>query len=160
MASDAMAVIIVTPADGPSLGMAPAGMWTWISLPASSAGWMPTSAPCERVHERAIRADSRMTSPSWPVRTRRSPGPSACVALASTNRTSPPAPVTARPVATPGVAVRSAASWWNFGRPRASCRSSGPMVMWPSAPSATRRAALRSTLPISRSSPRTPASRV
>ena len=36
------------------------------------------------------------------------------------NRTSPPAPVTARPVATPGIAVRSAASWKKRCRPRAS----------------------------------------
>ena len=33
-------------------------------------------------------------------------------AVASTNSTSPPAPVTARPVATPGTPVRSAASGW------------------------------------------------
>ena len=36
------------------------------------------------------------------------------------NRTSPPAPVTERPVATPGTAVRSAASWKNRWRPSAS----------------------------------------
>ena len=36
------------------------------------------------------------------------------MAEASTNRTSPPVPVTARPVATPGTAVRSAASVKNF----------------------------------------------
>ena len=48
-----------------------------------------------------------MTSPSWPVRVRPgSPG----MALASTNKMSPPAPVTAKPAATPGVAVRSPSS--------------------------------------------------
>ena len=42
------------------------------------------------------------------------------MAVASTNSTSPPAPVTANPVATPGVAVRAADSWKNFWRPSAS----------------------------------------
>src|SRR5436309_1465858 len=42
------------------------------------------------------------------------------MAVASTNNTSPPAPVTARPVATPGTAVLIADSWkWRW-RPRAS----------------------------------------
>ena len=60
-------------------------------------------------------ADSFITSPSWPVRV--SPG-SPGHAVASMNSTSPPAPVTARPVATPGTAVRSADSGVNCGRPR------------------------------------------
>ena len=64
-----------------------------------------------------MRADSFMTSPSWPVST--SP-PLPGIDAASTNRTSPPAPVTASPVATPGTAVRTAASWKTFGRPSAS----------------------------------------
>ena len=42
------------------------------------------------------------------------------MAVASTKSTSPPAPVTASPVATPGVAVRAADSWKNFWRPSAS----------------------------------------
>src|SRR5918911_581431 len=42
------------------------------------------------------------------------------MAVASINRTSPPVPVTDRPVATPGTAVRSAASWNTFCRPSAS----------------------------------------
>ena len=32
VSSDASAVNIVTPADGPSFGIAPAGMWTWRSV--------------------------------------------------------------------------------------------------------------------------------
>jgi len=47
--------------------------------------------------------------------------------VASTNSTSPPAPVTARPVATPGVAVRAADSWKNFWRPSASRTASTSM---------------------------------
>ena len=64
-------------------------------------------------------ADSFMTSPSWPVRV--SFG-SPAIDVASMNRTSPPAPVTASPVATPGTAVRSADSGRNRGRPRKSRR--------------------------------------
>ena len=77
-------------------------------------------------------------------------------------RTSPPVPVTARPVATPGTAVRIAASWKNFWRPRASrTRSSvdrhGRLH---AVPDAICVAVLRSTVPSSRSRLRTPASRV
>jgi hypothetical protein len=74
---------------------------------------------------------------------------------------SPPAPVTARPVETPGIAVRSTDSWKNFCRPSASRSSSVPRTTVPSAsPAAIRVAAERISLPISRSSRRTPASRV
>ena len=56
-----------------------------------------------------------MTSPSWPVTCR--PG-SPSIEVASTKSTSPPAPVTARPVATPGTDTRSArSSAWNRWRP-------------------------------------------
>src|ERR1700750_368407 len=56
-----------------------------------------------------------MTSPSCPVSVM--PGSPSMVAT-STNSTSPPAPVTARPVATPGTAVRSAVSGVKRARPR------------------------------------------
>ena len=52
-------------------------------------------------------ADSRMTSPIWPV-TVSLPLPG--IAVASTKSTSPPTGVTARPVATPGSDVRLRAS--------------------------------------------------
>ena len=81
--------------------------------------------------------------------------------VASTKSTSPPTPVTARPVATPGTAVRSAASRKNRCRPRASRTTSISTATGASAVSdAIRVAVLRSTLPSSRSSWRTPASRV
>src|SRR3954467_3624333 len=64
-----------------------------------------------------MRADSFMTSPSWPVSSR---PPVPFIFVASTNSTSPPTPVTARPVATPGTAVRIAASWKKRWRPRPS----------------------------------------
>jgi hypothetical protein len=79
--------------------------------------------------------------------------------VASMNRTSPPMPVTARPVATPGTAVRSAASKKNFWRPRYS-RTSSTTIGVCAEPAAIFVATLRSALPISRSRLRTPASRV
>ncbi len=103
--SDASAVAIVIPALGPSFGIAPAGTWTWKAR-SNAYSSTPSSAAFGRRAESAICADSFITSPSWPVRTSLSP----FADVASTKRTSPPVPVTARPVATPGTAVRSAAS--------------------------------------------------
>ncbi len=105
--SDVSAVTSVTPALGPSFGTAPAGTWRWNSRPMNAASSMPNSPAWLRTYVSAMRADSFITSPSWPVIV--SPGlPD--IDAASTNRTSPPVPVTASPVATPGVAVRAAAS--------------------------------------------------
>ena len=57
-------------------------------------------------------------------------------------RTSPPVPVTARPVETPGIAVRSTDSWKKRWRPRASCTASASMTIGASAsPEAIRVAA-------------------
>ena len=82
--------------------------------------------------------------------------------VASTNSTSPPTPVTARPVATPGTAVRSAASWKNFCLPErlAHDRLVDRDRRLDLIRDAIRVAVLRSTVPISRSRLRTPASRV
>jgi len=75
-----------------------------------------------------MRADSFITSPSCPVSTRPLPlEPPDFITVASMNSTSPPAPVTASPVATPGVAVRAADSWKNFWRPSASRTASRPI---------------------------------
>ena len=54
---------------------------------------------CARNHDSAIRADSFITSPSWPVSVSWLPP---AMRDASTNRTSPPTGVHARPIATPG----------------------------------------------------------
>ncbi len=75
-------------------------------------------------------------------------------------RMSPPTEVQARPVATPGTAVRSATSFSKRRGPRMACRSSGLISSFPEKPSAIFIAAERSTEPISRSRLRTPASRV
>ncbi len=47
VAIDTSAVTIVTPADGPSLGTAPAGTCTWMCR-SRAAGSTPSSAACER----------------------------------------------------------------------------------------------------------------
>ena len=76
---DAIAVAIVTPADGPSFGTAPAGTWMWTSCFANQSVARPSSSVCERTQESAACADSCITSPSCPVivsfpcRGRRSP---------------------------------------------------------------------------------------
>ena len=117
------AVVIVTPAEGPSLGMAPAGKWTCSRLPVGKA--TPSRSACEDTSERTIVADSFITSPSWPVRTA-SPSPS--MRAVSTNNTSPPAPVTASPVAMPGRSIRSRVSSRGIGLPSTSSRSSTSIV--------------------------------
>ena len=48
VASEASAVTIVTPADGPSLGMAPAGTCTWTVLPSKTPGSMPSASALDR----------------------------------------------------------------------------------------------------------------
>ncbi len=93
-----MAVAIVMPADGPSFGMAPAGTWMCRVFFSKVSRGMPSSEACARVHDRPARADSRMTSPSWPVRMKSS-RPSMRVTSMAT--TSPPTSVTTRPVAAP-----------------------------------------------------------
>src|SRR5215207_6998767 len=73
----------------------------------------------------------------------------------------PPALVTERPVATPGMAVRSAASWKNRCLPSASrTAATSTWIGGVTSPDAIRVAILRSALPSSRSRLRTPASRV
>ena len=75
---------------------------SWVANQSSgSSGASRATLP--RTHESAACADSRITSPSWPViMSLPSPG----TAVASTNSTSPPTGVQASPVATPGSLVR------------------------------------------------------
>ena len=104
------AVAIVTPADGPSFGIAPAGTWMCTSIdPSLSAGMLRVSA-WVAAYVSAARALSFITSPSWPVRmSDRLPHPLTCTLAssgwagvadpnmrriaASTNMMSPPAGV-------------------------------------------------------------------
>ena len=93
-----IAVAIVIPADGPSFGMPPAGTWMCRVFCSNTSRWIPSSAAWARVHDRPARADSRMTSPSWPVRMKSS-RPS--IRVTSMATTSPPTSVTTRPIADP-----------------------------------------------------------
>ena len=63
-AADTIAVAIVTPADGPSLGIAPAGTWMCRSCLLRKSGGMPSVLACWRMWLSAARADSCMTLPS------------------------------------------------------------------------------------------------
>src|SRR5260370_1397097 len=56
--SDARAVVIVTPALGPSLGTAPAGTWTCTPRAFTSPTGSSSSAPWERREDSAIWADA------------------------------------------------------------------------------------------------------
>ena len=47
-AIDTSAVTIVTPAEGPSLGTAPAGTWTWICRSRSPVGRCRARSACDR----------------------------------------------------------------------------------------------------------------
>jgi hypothetical protein len=98
-----------------------------------------------------------MTSPSMPVRTSRSS--LLGIIVTSTNRTSPPAGVQARPVATPGGGA--------LGHLVEEARAAevlhevvGVIADGLALPSASRRATFAATVAISRSRLRTPASRV
>ncbi len=138
--------------------MAPAGMCRWMSVFSRKFSSRPSQRARLRMKDSAACADSFMTSPSCPVRTRL---PLPCILVASMNRMSPPTGVQARPVATPGSAVRSATSGRNFCGPRKSGMRSMVMISFSLAlSSATFTATARTTLASSRSRLRTPASRV
>src|SRR4029453_7816715 len=158
--SDASAVAIATPADGPSFGTAPDGTWMWMSCLANqssgrsgaSSDWWP------RTHDSAASADSRITSPSWPVIVSL---PEPGIAVASMKRTSPPTGVHASPVATPGSFVRRRCSAQYLRGPSSSRARFPAIFALPSTlPSRASRATFRHTVPIWRSRLRTPASRV
>ena len=155
--SETSAMNIATPALGPSLGVAPAGTWIWMSVFSNREASIPYEPARLLTMLSAAWALSFITSPSWPVRISR---PLPGVAVASMNRMSPPTGVHASPVATPGMLVRIATSSSNGGGPIMPERSPAEIAIGPVSPSAIRIAAWRSTRPISRSRFRTPASRV
>ena len=133
---------IATPAEGPSLGIAPAGTWMWMSLFSNRLSPIRSWRVRDLTRLSAAWALSFITSPSWPVRISR---PLPGTRLASTNRMSPPTGVQARPVATPGTLVRIASSLSTLRAPRIACRSSGSIRTAAAVPSAIRTATLRST---------------
>ena len=63
-AIEVRAVTMVTPADGPSLGTAPAGTWMWMCRSSTAGSSIPSSAAWARTYDSAICADSFITSPS------------------------------------------------------------------------------------------------
>src|ERR1039458_2858593 len=97
---ESSAVAMVMPALGPSLGMAPAGTWMWMSLVLNRSGSMPYLVALPRTQVSAACTDSCMTGPSCPVMMRPLLPPG--MRPASMNRTSPPTGVQARATATPG----------------------------------------------------------
>ena len=112
---DTIAVVMVTPADGPSLGIAPAGTWIWISVFSKKSLLIPNVSAWERTYESAACADSFITSPSCPVSVScLFPG----IIVASIKRMSPPVGVQASPVTTPGRSIMIAVSAKYRGLPR------------------------------------------
>ena len=101
------AVAIVTPADGPSFGDAPAGICKWRSFRLKNSDEIPSESARERTYDKAARADSCITFPIEPVIWK--PRPPA-MRVASTNNTSPPNGVYARPGTMPGMEVRAFSS--------------------------------------------------
>ena len=62
--SEVNATSMVTPAEGPSLGMAPAGTWMWISFFSKKSSSIPSSFALVRTYASAAWADSFITSPN------------------------------------------------------------------------------------------------
>src|SRR5437667_408342 len=118
---------------------------------------IPSATARARSRLHAAWADSFITSPSCPVRVI---CPLPGIWIASMNMMSPPTGVHARPVATPTSGLRPATSLWTLGRPANFSRFFAVILTVAARPSTTSSAALRSTPWISRSSWRTPASRV
>ena len=110
-----MAVAIVIPADGPSLGTAPSGICICIAF--SSKIWFFLTT--ERTYESAICADSRITSPIFPVRISSGLPPRT---FTSISRVSPPAAVHASPRTMPTSFFLDAFSLMNLTFPRYSLR--------------------------------------
>src|SRR5436853_496070 len=49
--AETSAVAMVTPAEGPSFGMAPAGTWTWMSVSTNASSGMPSWSACDLAAE-------------------------------------------------------------------------------------------------------------
>jgi len=98
LSTETIAVNMLMPADGPSLGIAPSGIWIWISFFLWKSGLMPQLSALARIRPIPVIADSFITSPRWPVSTN-SPLPG--ITAVSMLRVSPPTLVQARPVTMP-----------------------------------------------------------
>src|SRR5438094_1870133 len=155
--SDARAVAIAIPADGPSFGTAPAGRCRCTSVCVNASSGIPSEPARARSRLHAAWADSFITSPSCPVRVI-CPFPG--IWIASMNMMSPPTGVHASAVDTPTSGARPATSLCTLGWPAYFSRFFTVTRTVSALRSTTSRAALRSAPWISRSNWRTPASRV
>ena len=106
VSTETMLVTMAMPADGPSLGVAPSGTWTWMSRFSNTVGLMPKSTQRDCTKDRAAWIDSSITSPSFPVVLIR---PLPATVTASMVSNSPPTSVQARPVVMP---IWSSSSVW------------------------------------------------
>ncbi len=158
VSADTKAVAIAAPALGPSLGVAPSGTWMWMSRFSNISSLMPRRAARLRITVRAASTDSFITSPSDPVRMI---WPLPGITADSIVSRSPPTSVHARPTTWPTWFFFSARPKSYLRTPRKSFRFSSVTTALPSCVlSCTPLTTLRQTLEISRSSERTPASRV
>ncbi len=103
LSTDTSAVVIATPALGPSFGVAPSGTWMWMSNFSWNSGSIPNRVARRRTTVMAALIDSCITSPSLPVQVVL---PLPGTATASIVSSSPPTSVQARPVTWP--------TWFSF----------------------------------------------
>ena len=96
--AETSAVVMATPAEGPSFGVAPSGTCTCISVFSKVSSLIPSRPARARTTERAASTDSFITSPREPVR-RIFPLPGSTTASMVSN--SPPTSVQAKPVTCP-----------------------------------------------------------
>mmetsp|Transcript_11486 Transcript_11486/g.29395 ORF Transcript_11486/g.29395 Transcript_11486/m.29395 type:complete len:206 (-) Transcript_11486:1958-2575(-) len=135
VSTEVNAVTSVTPADGPSFPTAPSGKWMCRSMPSiklapsSRLAITPSSCACDRIHPRAMCADSLITSPSDPVSLT---FPVPLILVASTNSTEPPIALAARPIAMPADTTRDLGSspTSKMGAPRISTSLSSLITIW------------------------------
>mmetsp|Transcript_96237 Transcript_96237/g.206554 ORF Transcript_96237/g.206554 Transcript_96237/m.206554 type:complete len:229 (+) Transcript_96237:406-1092(+) len=176
------AEVIATPAEGPSFGVAPSGMFMCMAASSRKSFGSSTSRRNKRAYERAISLDSLITLPSFPVTLMRAPpegrrfrgslSPASWLSVAlseallpraSTNSVLPPRAVQARPITTPG-GIPSGKIWSEVcgGWPTNFLRLSSVMAERSRFSSSTRtrlRATFRAIFSRSFRSSRTPASR-
>ena len=107
--ADTILVTIATPADGPSLGVAPSGTCTWTSSFSISKGSRPKENAFDLIKNSAAWTDSFITSPSFPVAVTL---PLPLTFTASIDNNSPPTSVQANPVVIPTKSSFSISSLW------------------------------------------------
>ena len=100
--TEANEVSMVIPAEGPSLGTAPAGTCICKSHWSNTRGSICKYSACDFKNVSAVIADSFITSPNEPVRVS---FPVPLVRELSINKISPPTLVQAKPVTTPATSL-------------------------------------------------------